>query len=188
MAREIVGTGIVGLVYLFCLIVIFSPTVYVCWLYVIGRKVGGKAKGLARLSCLTFAINLMVAYFLVKLAFEGFLVNKVTEWQNATIAAIGSAVTAEKRFFRSHGRYYEVGPVRGPYEDQYGLSVKQDVILEVVPSWDKELKKETFRVYAVHVLAKRLMECSQNATPASAAPASPENEKIKSRLFDSVKR
>jgi hypothetical protein len=187
MAREIVGTGIVGLVYLCCLIVIFGPTVYVCWLYVIGRKVGSKARGLARLSCLTFAINLVVAYFVIKFAFEGFLINQVAQWQNATSAAIGSAVAAEKRFFRFHGRYYAVGPVRGPYNDQHGLSVNKDVILEVVPSWDKDLKRETFQVYAVHVLVKRLMEGSRNGNMAQASPESQEHQKIKSRLIDSVK-
>jgi hypothetical protein len=187
MAREIVGTGIVGLVYFCCLIVIFSPTIYVCWLYVIGRKVEGKARGLGRLSCLTFAINLMVAYFLIKLAFEGFLVNKVAEWQNVTVAAIGSAVAAEKRHFQSHGKYYAVGPVRGPYSDQYGLSVNADVILEVVPSWDSALKRETFRVYAVHVLAKKLIEGSGDGKVAQAPPESRESQTITSKLFNSVK-
>jgi hypothetical protein len=187
MAREIVGTGIVGLVYVCCVIVVFGPTIYVCWLYVLGRKVEGKARGLARLACITFLINFMVAYFLVRLAFEGFLANKVIEWQNVTARAVGSAVDAEKRFFRSHGRYYAVGPVRGPFSDQYGLSVDKDVILEVVPSWDHDLKRETFRVYAVHVLAKRLLECSRNGKVAQPPFESQEHQKIVSRLFNSVK-
>ncbi len=104
MVREIVGTVLVALVYFCFLVVIFGPTIYAVWLYVMGRKVKGKARGLLRLAYLTFFINLVVAYFLVKLAFECFLTTKVAEWQSLTTATIHSAVAAEERFFKTRGK------------------------------------------------------------------------------------
>jgi len=187
MVREIVGTVLVGMVYVCGLVIVFGPTLYVVWLYVIGRKVEGKAQGLLRMAYLTFFVNLVVAYFLMKLAFEGFLTTKVAEWHDLTVATVVSAVASEERFFRSHGRYYGIGPVRGPFRDQNGLSVGTDVILEVVLSWDHSLKRETFQAHAVHVLAKKLVHGKQGGKLEQPAAESAESLAIKSRLFNSVK-
>lgn len=187
MVREIVGTALVALVYFCCLVVIFGPTIYVTWLYVMGRKVKGKARGLLRLAYLTFFINLVVAYVLVKLAFECFLTTKVAEWQKLTTETVLSAVAAEERFFKSQGKYYAVGPVRGPFRDQHGLAVDKDVILEVAPSWDNRLKRETFRAYAVHILAKKLVQSTRDGKVQQPSTDSTESRQIKSRLFNSVK-
>jgi len=187
MVREIVGIVLIAVVYFFCVVVIFGPTIYVLWLYVIGRKVAGKARGLLRLTYLTFFINLVVAYFLVKLAFECFLTTKVAEWQNLTTSTILSAVSAEERFFKSQGKYYAVGPVRGPFSDQHGLSVEKDVILEIAPSWDTHLKRETFRAYAVHVLTKRLVQSNKDGKVEHPSAESTEARRVTSRLLNSVK-
>ncbi len=63
----------------------------------------------------------------------------------------------------------------------------KDVILEVAPSWDKRLKREIFRAYAVHVLAKRLVQSTQEGKVEQSPADSTESHKIRSRLFNSVK-
>lgn len=184
--REFVGSAIIAVVYLCIAVIIFAPTIYMGWLYWIGRKLSGKARGMLRLAMLTFIINGMVAYFLMHFAFNYFLTAKMAEWDAMTRTTMHNAVASQKSFFSSHGRYYPVGPVRGPYNDGHGLSVSKDVILEVVPRWEKQSGGESIEVYAVHVLAKDLMISSEDGR-VERARDSPENVKMKERLFNSVR-
>jgi hypothetical protein len=187
MIQEIIGTTVIFLVYLCAVIVVFSPTVYVVWLYVVGRQVSQKTSGLRKLALITLAINIVVAYLLVKLAFDFFLTSKVEQWQASTRSTISNAVVSQERFFRSHGRYYPVGPVRGPYRDDHGLVVEKDVILQVIPRWDKESRTESFHAYAVHVIAKRLLSASRNGKVEQPPADSDEAVQMRSKLFGSVR-
>jgi hypothetical protein len=187
MIQQIMGATLVLLVYLCVVIVVFSPTIYVVWLYVVGRRVSRKTSGLRKLVLITLAMNTVVAYLLLKMAFDFFLTAKVEEWQASTRSTIHNAVMSQRKFFSSHGRYYPVGPVRGPYQDDHGLLVEKDVILQVIPRWDHDSQSETFHAYAAHVLAKLLLSASKdgkvNQPPADAEEAM----RMKSKLFGSVK-
>lgn len=187
MVHEIVGKALVLLVYLCAVIVVFSPTIYVVWMYVVGRRVSPRTSGLRKLALITFSINLVVAYLLVKLAFDFFLTAKVDEWQASTRSSIRNAVVSQEEFFRTHGRYYPVGPVRGPYKDDQGLFVEKDVILQVIPRWDKDSRRETFHAYAIHVLAKRLLSASKDGKVEQHLTDSEESVRVTSKLFGSVK-
>jgi hypothetical protein len=187
MLQEIMGTLLVLMVYVCFVIVVFSPTLYAVWLYVMGRRVSLKARGLLKLAILTFVINTVVACVLAKMAFDFFVTAKVAEWQTLTRTSIQNAVVSQERFYKSHGRYYPVGPVRGPYKDDQGLSVEKDVILQVTPEWDTEAKRETFQAYAVHVLAKGLLRAAGDGKVEQPPPDSDESVRVKSKLFNSVK-
>ena len=76
------------------------------------------------------------------LSIDYFLTHKVAEKDAAALEAIHEAEASQRKFYRLYGRYYSVGPVRGPYRDEHGLNVKKDVILQVVPVYDKEARKE----------------------------------------------
>jgi hypothetical protein len=187
MVQEIMGTVLVLMVYLCCVVVIFSPTLYTAWLYIVGRRVSLKGRGLLRLAIMTFAINLVVAYVLVKMAFDFFLPAKIAEWQSLTRTSIRNAVVSQERFFKSNGRFYAVGPVRGPYKDDKGLSVEKDVILEVIPRWDSKAERETFQAYAVHMLDKGLLRATPDGKVEQPPPDSEESVRVKSKLLNSVK-
>lgn len=151
MIMDYIGLAVIFVVYLCLFIIVFSPTLYAVWFYFISRQVSVKRKGLLRIAMTTCCINVIVAYFLVHLAFDYFLVSKVAEKDALARQAIVSAVASEKHFSATRGRYYSVGPVRGPYENDRGLKVPKDVILEVVEKQDQATGKATFEAYALHV-------------------------------------
>ncbi len=76
MLREIIGSSIIALVYLCLLVIIFAPTLYAVWFYIIGRRISVKSRGLLRIAVTTFCINVVIAYFLFRLAFDYFLPSK----------------------------------------------------------------------------------------------------------------
>ena len=76
MLHHIIGFGIIALVYLCFVIVIFAPTIYAAWLYLVTRKISVKRKSITKLLVYVFAINLIIAYFLVHFAFDYFLRTK----------------------------------------------------------------------------------------------------------------
>ncbi|HTY24169.1 MAG TPA: hypothetical protein VMC85_13635 [Desulfomonilaceae bacterium] len=187
MVRDIVGLGIVALVYLCFIIVIFAPTIYAAWLYLVTRKFTTKRKGMARLLLYTFVINAIIAYFLAHLAFNYFLGTKTEERESSVTATMQSAVASQKNFFASHGRYYNVGPVRGPYQNEYGLNVEKDVILFITPTWDKQLQRDNFQAYAVHVWGKTPLESTNDGKLKKLPADSEESIQIRSKLLNSVK-
>lgn len=73
MLRDIIGTSIIVLVYLCLIVIVFAPTIYAVWFYIIGRRITSKSSGLLRIAVTTFCINAVIAYFLFRLAFEYFL-------------------------------------------------------------------------------------------------------------------
>lgn len=187
MSRVVIGTLIVGLIYFCLLVVIFSPTIYAVWFYLMGRKVQIRSRGLLRIAVMTGCANLIAAYFLMHFAFGYFLAFKVAEKEALAMQTMRNAIVSQQRFFATHGRYYSVGPVRGPYHNDRGLTVDKDVILEVVPQWDKAKAQETFQAYALHVWGKGLLQNTTEGKVEEAPADSEVSTKVRSKLLNSVK-
>jgi len=187
MLWSIFESILLGTVYLCLTVLVFSPSLYVLWLYIIGRRMPIKAEGLLRLTVTTFLINAIVAYFMVHLAYDYLLTAKMAEWQGMARTSLDKAITSEEKFFSSHGRYYAVGPVRGPYKNEYGLLVEKDVILEVVPTWDTQSNSETFQAYAVHIVSRDLLHATKDGKVHQPPHDSEESTRIKAKLFNSIR-
>lgn len=187
MVKYIISVTVIILIYLCFFIVIFSPTIYAGWIYLVSKRVKLKKKGLFRTAVMTFCINSVFAYFLFHLAFDYFLVSKVAEKDALAEKALRSALVSQKKYFKSHGRYYSVGPVRGPYQDDHGLTVHKDVIVVVEPRWDNKLKKETFQAYALHVWGRDLIETDQEGKVVQVPEPSDESTAVRSKLITSTK-
>jgi hypothetical protein len=120
-------------------------------------------------------------------AFDYFLASKVAEKEALAMQTMNNAIVSQQRFFATHGRYYSVGPVRGPYQNDLGLTVEKDVILEMVPQWDKAKAQETFQAYALHVWGKGLL-LNTTEDKVEQAPADSEvSAMVRSKLLNSVK-
>lgn len=76
MLREFITTSIIALVYVCLIVIVFAPTIYAVWFYIIGRRISAKSQGLLRIAVYTFCINAVVAYFLFRLAFDYLLLNR----------------------------------------------------------------------------------------------------------------
>lgn len=187
MVTHVLGIAIIGLVYFCLLIVAFSPTIYAVWIYIVSRKVSAKKKGPLKIALSTFCINLIIVYFLVHLTFDYFLVAKVAEMEAQAAATMRNAIASQQKYFAAHGRYYPVGPVRGPYSDEHGLNVERDVILEVEPKWDKSDQKESFNAYAVHRWGKHVLFSTKDGKVEKASPGSELETRMRSKLIQSVK-
>lgn len=187
MAQNVLGTAIVALFYVCLAVILFAPSIYAVWLSVVDRKLSGKRKSVLRTTAPTFLINAAVVAVLSYVAFTYFVTSAAAKRDGMARDALRSAVAAEKQFFASRGRYYAVGPVRGPHEDERGLIVKRGVILEVVPYWDEHSRTESFRAYAVHVWGNKLLTSSKDGRIASSSCESEKAAKIRAKLVTSVK-
>jgi hypothetical protein len=187
VVQYIISVTVIILIYLCFFIVIFSPTIYAGWIYLVSKKVKLKKKGLLRTAVMTFCINLVLAYFLFHLAFDYFLVSKVAEKDALAEKTLRSAVVTQKQYFNSHGRYYSVGPIRGPYQDDHGLTVQKDVIVLVEPRWDKSRKTETFQAYALHVWGRDLIAANQEGKVVQMPEPSEVSTSVRSKLINSTK-
>jgi hypothetical protein len=186
-SRDIVGILIIALIYLCLLVVIFSPTIYAAWFYLMGRKVQIKSKSLLRIVVMTGCANAIVAYFLMHFAFDYFLASKVAEKEALAIQTMNNAIVSQQRFFATHGRYYSVGPVRGPYQNDLGLTVEKDVILQMTPQWDKAKEQQTFQAYALHVWGKSLLLNTTEGKVKKVPADSEVSAMVRSKLLNSVK-
>jgi hypothetical protein len=187
MLKYYLGLSVIVLVY-FCLLVIaFSPTLYAVWIYIVGAKVKLRKKSMGRVVLSTLLINLIFVYFAFHLMFEVLLPNKVAEIDGLVSRTLENAMAAEKNFFGAHGRYYAVGPVRGPYTDENGLKVEKDVIVQVEPHWDKVAQKESFKAYGVHVFGKKVFVSANDDKVQDAASDAELSARIRSKLINSVK-
>jgi len=188
MVKEIVSVSLIALVYLCLLILLFAPTLYALWLYILGKKVKIDRKGLLRTTLTTFLVNAVVVYFIAHLAFVYVLPRQVAEKDALATKAVENAVESQKRYFASHGKYYAIGPVRGPYRDEHGLSIDEDVILEVVPGWERSGGgRETFEAYAVHVWGRVLALAKGDGNVSNAPPDAEESVRIRAKLLNSVR-
>ncbi len=187
MLSNIIGFTIVALVYLCLIVLVFTPTIYAGWMYLAGRKLTTKRKGITKLFLYVFLINLVVAYFLFHLGFDYFLSAKSSQREALLASTIQKAITSQQNYFSQKGRYYAVGPVRGPYKDEYGLQVEKDVILYVNPMWDKDLGRESFQAYAIHTWGNEPVEAVINGQMKKFPPDSEEFVRIRSKLLNSAK-
>ena len=188
MLRDVIGIAIIVLVYACLIVIVFSPTIYAGWFFVVGRKVAVKSKRrLLRTALVTFCVNLILAYFLVHFGFDYVVSSRINQMDDAAGQAVTNAVVSERKFFAKYGRYYAVGPVRGPYQDDHGLVVEKDVILEVVPVWDKDRGVETFQAYAVHVWGTNLISSTKDGKVEKTPPHSEHAARLRAKLLRSVR-
>ena len=187
MLRDIIGFGVIALVYLCFLIVVFAPTIYAAWLHLVTRRLSRKRKGAAKLLLYTFCLNAILAYFVAHLASGYFLGAKAAERENSVTLTMQNAMESQGKHFAKYGRYYAVGTVRGPHQDEHGANVEKDVVLSVTPTWDKESQKESYQAYAVHVWAMPVVESSDDGKLRKLPPDSEESSRIRSKLLNSVK-
>ncbi len=155
--QSVFVSAILILFYFCAAIIVFAPSIYMGWIYIISRKTPGTKKGMLRPTLITIAVNLLLAYFLVHLALDQFVYKEIAKNDAIARNVLSDTIEAQKRFFSNHGRYYSVGPVRGPYKDEHGLEVSKDVIVRVVPKWDETGQKHTFEAYAIHVLGREIL-------------------------------
>jgi hypothetical protein len=188
MLQTVIGTAVIILVYLCLFIIVFSPTIYALWIYLIGRKVTGKKKGMFQAVATVLCVNLIVAYFLIHLSFDYFLVNKLSQKDAMAVKTLRSAVASQKKFHASHGRYYSVGPVRGPYRDEHGLTIDKDLIVQVTPTWKgKEKRVDSFRAHAIHVWGQGAAVSTGKGDVTLHPPDSQEAARVRAKLLRSVK-
>lgn len=187
MVKQLVTTSIVVIIYLCIFIVLFSPSLYAGWLYLMSRYTKVRQRGMLRVAITTLALNLIFALFLFHLTFNHFLTYKTAEKDAEAVQAVQNAITTQENFYSSYGRYYSVGPVRGPYQDDHGLTVEKDVILQVEPHWDAIGAKETYDAYALHVLGKDLVIKTDEGKVEKAPADSQQSSAIRSKLLNSVK-
>jgi hypothetical protein len=187
MLTHLFAISIIGLVYFCLLIVVFSPSIYAFWIFLISRKVSAGKKGPLKIAISIFCINLLIVYFLVHIAFDYVLAAKVAQNEALAATTMRTAIASQQKFFAAHGRYYSVGPVEGPYHDKYGLNVEKDVILEVDPKWDKADKKETFDAFAIHRWGTHLLFRAKDGKVEKAPPGSKLEVRMRSKLIESVR-
>ena len=186
MTQTIAANLIIGLCYLCLAVVLFAPSIYVGWFYIIGRRVPGRSERLLRTLLLTFAVNLMFVYVATHVAFDYFLAAKDAENNAIALEAVRNAMESQKTHYKKHGRYYAVGPVRGPYRDEYGLRVKENVVLRVEPTWDNKRKTDTYQADAVHVWGTEVHTRRADGSLAHMPQDSPEASRLRAKLIRSV--
>jgi hypothetical protein len=186
MILWLVNWSIVILCFACLAIIIFAPSIYAGWFFLISRKVGSKSKKTLRATLTTIAINLIIAYALFHLGVDYFLFAKIEERDRAAMEAVETAVRSERKFYDSNGRYYSVGPVRGPYRDRYGVSVKKDVILQVEPEWDKKRSRDSYRAYALNVRGRAVIIRGTDGRIKAADADSERAERIRRKLVRGV--
>jgi len=187
MIKSVLANIVIIITYVCLVIIAFSPSLYAAWMYLISRKIPLKNKGLLRIALSTFCINAIIVYFLAHLAFDYFLTARIAAVDKLAADTIRNAITSQHAFFSKHGRYYSIGPVKGPYSDQYGLRVEKDVILYAEPHWDKTSQTETFQVYALHAWGKSLLFSTKNGDVEEIIPDSELSRQMRSKLINSVK-
>ncbi|MCA1959943.1 MAG: hypothetical protein LDL33_04025 [Desulfomonile sp.] len=186
MFQKVVTFSILGLCYLCLAIIVFAPTLYAAWFYYLSREDSRRKAKLLRATLTTFIVNAVFAYLLGTLAYN-YLVPPMLAKNDATaVETVRSAIESQERHFVSRGRYYAVGPVKGPYQDEFGLSVPQGVILQVTPVWDKEADKETFEAHAVNIWGSKVLWRRSDGRIAHLSNNSDEASRLKAKLLRSV--
>ncbi len=186
MVQSIAAIAIVMLVYVCLGVIILAPSIYVGWFYVVSRTTPGAGKVSFRTLICTVAANVIVGYFFMYFVYGYIHAHEVEAKDGIAMEAARNAIASQERFFSQHGRYYEVGPVRGPYHDERGVVVKKDVILEVVRIWDKTEGKESFRVHAAHLWGRKLITADSSGAREENLSDSDEAARIRKRLVESV--
>jgi hypothetical protein len=186
MVKTIAGFMIIGLVYLCLAVLLFTPTIYAVWIYLIAEKVKGERRSLRSLLTIIL-INLITAYAVFHFSFGFIVPSQLAESDNTALQTIKDAIVCERNHFNKHGRYFSVGPIRGPYSDEKGITVARDVILTVEPYWNTPRGKEGFYAYAMHVWGKSVIYADDDGKFESTDKNSESVSQIKSKLLNSTK-
>jgi hypothetical protein len=187
MVKLIAGLIIIGLVYLCLAVLLFAPTIYAAWIYLMGRKVKLRKRSNFRALLTTILINLIIVYVIFHFSFGVVVPSKLAETDNLALQTMKDAIVCEHKHFNKHGRYFSVGPVRGPYNDENGVMVARDVILMIEPYWNKSPGKEGFYAYAMHVWGKSMIYADADGKLESTDRDSESVSQIKSKLLNSTK-
>jgi hypothetical protein len=188
MLATIVGTTIIALVYICLAIIVFSPTIFAGWFFVVSRRLSREKAGVPKLLLATFTINVIVVFLLGRVAFDHFVIKSVYENDAQVEITMRNAVQSQVEFHARHGRYYAVGPVRGPFRNEHGLEVPKDVILQMRPRWeDVTSRDDSFEACAVHVLGRDAYFNGKDGEIHKAPDASERARAIRSKLVRSVR-
>ncbi len=188
--EKAITISIVGIFYACLLVVLFAPSLYTGWFYYISRKLSMKNKKqkLFRTFTVTFLLNLIVVYVLFSIMFKHVLPSQIKAKDQMAHKTMKSVQESQQRFFSEHGRYYMVGPVRGPYKDPHGLKVAENVIVQAVPKFTRDSKsKQTFKAYAIHVWGNSAYVREPDGTVKTLNNNSSEVKGIRSKLIRSAK-
>ncbi len=188
MLKTILTTSLVALVYLCLFVIFFSPSIYAFWIYLVGRKVKFKKTGrMLRTALTALMVNILVVCVLVHAAFNFVVPKKVADMEKLIDHSITNAKAAQEKFFAANGRYYSLGPVRGPFKDAYGAAVEENVVVQVEPVWKVGEPKESFQAYAVHMWTDKVLAASTDSNGPQVVTDPELQAKIRSRLIHSVK-
>ena len=120
MISSIIVMVIIVIVYACLAIIVFSPTIFAGWFYLVSRRIARRKAPVPTSLFTTFAINLLVALFLSRLAFYQFVSKSVSENDALAAWSLGSAVQSEIEYHSRSGRYYSEGPVTWPIQERSG--------------------------------------------------------------------
>jgi hypothetical protein len=187
MIKTAIGIIIIGLVYLCLAILLFAPTIYAVWIYVIGRKVKLRRRNPLNSLLSTVLINLIIVYVIFHFGFGSLAPSILAETDNLALQTMKDAIVCERKHFDKHGRYFSVGPVKGPYDDENGVKVPRDVILMIEPYWNKSHGKEDISAYAMHVWGKNVAHGDALGNLESTSRDSQSVSQVKSKLLNSTR-
>lgn len=189
--EKAITISIVGVFYVCLLVVLFAPTLYTGWFYYISRKLSmkNKKKKLFQTFTVTFLLNIIVVYVLFSIMFKYILPSQIKAKDQIAKQTMESVQKSQEKFFSEHGRYYMVGPVRGPYKDSHGLKVAENVIVQAVPQFAQAgaQTQQTFEAYAIHVWGNSAYVREPDGTVKTINNNSSEVKNIRSKLIRSVK-
>lgn len=186
MLQTAVTFSILAVCYLCLAIIVFAPTLYAAWFYYLSRSDTRRKKRLLRTALTTLVINAVFAYLLGMLAFNYLVPPMLARNDASAMETVRSAIESQNRHYGARGRYYAVGPVKGPYQDEFGLSVPKDVILQVIPIWDREAEKETFEAHAVNIFGSKVLWRRTDGRIAHLSAESDDASRLKAKLLRSV--
>jgi hypothetical protein len=190
-AERIITTIILGIFYICLMVILFFPSIYAGWFYYIGRKMpvkSPKKKKMLQSVLTTFLINLALVYAFYSVMFKYILPSQIQAKDNLARQAIESVEKSQRKFYSEHGRYYMIGPVRGPYSDPHGLKVSENVIVQVIPKWTPEASpEETYKAYAIHVWGDAAFVRKPDGTVSTLNNDSRRLKNLRSKMIRSVK-
>ncbi len=188
MLQQLIVISVQVIIFLCLAVIVFAPSIFAVWFFLVGKRLSqGRKKKSLRPVISVVAINLMVAYALYHLTFDYIVVARTAQKDALARQAVESVIESELRYYKSHGRYYALGPVRGPYEDRHGASVAEDVILQVTPHWSEAASRNSFKAAAVHVWGSRIITGDAEGRVRELDPETKEAEEIRGKLLRSVR-
>ncbi len=187
MLKLLATYAVLGLIYFCLIIIVFTPTLYAFWIWFIERKVLKTRQKLLRTSLTVLLVNFLIAYFLFQFASNYVVPSKVAQIDSDASSALANATESQKKFYALHGKYYSVGPVKGPYTDEHGLKVGKDVILRVEPKWDKLNSKDDYEAVVIHIFGQTVFISQSDGKIHKANSDSEQYKELRSMLMNSIK-